>query len=143
MAIKSLFSKRNLPLHVAASEYIVKVNGKYKLKTKTGWYYQIQGELTATCLKNADLIIEQFSIECRKTKTIVITLTNHKRRKAIHCPIKTRSNYTKRRKTCASKSRLVLVLLLIGRESGARFLSQSLSVVMQNQSKCKLLSTLK
>ena len=54
---KACFQK-NLPLHVAASEYyIAKVNGKYKLKTKTRWYYQIQGELAATCLKNADLIV--------------------------------------------------------------------------------------
>ena len=52
--------------------------------------------------------------ECRKTKTKVITLANHKGLRAIHCPIKTRSNYTKRGKTCASKSRLVLVLLVIG-----------------------------
>ena len=57
MEIKSLFSKRNLPPHIAASEYIIKVNVKYKLKTETRWYYQIQGELAATCLKNADLII--------------------------------------------------------------------------------------
>ena len=56
--------------------------------------------------------LEQFSIECRKIKTKVITLANHKERQAIHCPIKTRFNYTKRGKTCAS------------------FLSQSLSVVM-------------
>ena len=33
------------------------MNGKYKLKTETRWYYQIQGELAATCLENADLII--------------------------------------------------------------------------------------
>ena len=65
--------------------------------------------------------LEQFSIECRKTKTKVITLASHKGRRAIHCPIKTRSNYTKRGKSCASKSQLVLVLLLIGRESGASF----------------------
>ncbi len=50
---------------------------------------------------------------------------------------------TKRGKTCASESQLVLVLVLIGRESGARFLNQSLSVVIQNQSKRELLSTLK
>ncbi|XP_078364153.1 uncharacterized protein LOC144648492 isoform X1 [Oculina patagonica] len=55
--IKSLFSKRNLPPHIAASEYITKVNGKYQLKTETRWYYQIQEELATTCLKNADLII--------------------------------------------------------------------------------------
>ena len=55
--IKSLFSKRNLPPHIAASDYIIKVNGKYQLKTETRWHYQIQGELATTCLKNADLII--------------------------------------------------------------------------------------
>ena len=42
----------------------------------------------------------------------------------------------KRRKTRASKSQLVLVLLLIGRESGVRFFSQSQTVAMQNQSNC-------
>ena len=52
--IKSLFCKS---LHIAASEYITKVNGKYQLNTETRWHYQIQGELATTCLKNADLII--------------------------------------------------------------------------------------
>ena len=41
-------------------------------------------------------------------------------------------------KTRAGKSRLVLVLLLIGREIGARFFSQSLPCSMQNQSNCLL-----
>ena len=40
----------------------------------------------------------------------------------------------KRGKTRARKSRLVLVLLLIGRRSGARLFNQSQSVAMQNQS---------
>ena len=40
------------------------------------------------------------------------------------------------RETRAGKSRLVLVLLLISRESGARFFSQSQTVAMQNQSSC-------
>ena len=52
-----MFSKRNLPPHIATSEYIIKENGKYKLKTETRWYYQIQGELATTCFKIADLII--------------------------------------------------------------------------------------
>ena len=76
-----------------------------------------------TCAKSERPIIslelfyklEQFSIECRKTKTKVITLANHKGRKAIHCPIKTLSNYTKCEKTCTSK------LLLIGQEKGREF----------------------
>ena len=41
----------------------------------------------------------------------------------------------KRWKTRASEARLVLVLLLIGWESGANFMNQSQSVVKQNQSK--------
>ena len=45
---------------------------------------------------------------------------------------------TKRGKTRVSESRLVFVLLLIGRESGAKFFSQSQSVAMQNQSNCKI-----
>ena len=40
------------------------------------------------------------------------------------------------RKTRAGKLRFLLVLPLIGRESGARFLSQSQTVAMQNQSNC-------
>ena len=77
--------------------------------------------------------LEQFSTECRKSKTKVITLANHKGCRAIHCPMKTRSNNTKRGKTCAGRSRLVLVLLLIGRESDANLFSQSLSVANQNR----------
>ena len=37
------------------------------------------------------LLIERFSIECRKTK--VITLANHKGHKHYSEPIKTRGNY--------------------------------------------------
>ena len=65
------------------------------------------------CHENYNNVLEWFSIECRKTNAKVITLANHKGRRAIHYPIKTQSNYTKRGKTYASKSRLVLVLLAI------------------------------
>ena len=37
--------------------------------------------------------IERFSFECRKTKTKVITLANHKEHRQYSEPIKTRSNY--------------------------------------------------
>ena len=43
-----------------------------------------------------------------------------------------------RGKTRASKSRLVLVLLLIGLKSGANFANQSQSEVKQNQSNCQI-----
>ena len=43
----------------------------------------------------------------------------------------------KRGKTRADKSRLVLVLLLIGWESGAIFFNQSQTVAKQNQSNCE------
>ena len=39
------------------------------------------------------LLIERFSIECRKTKTKEITLANHKGHKHYSEPIKTPSNY--------------------------------------------------
>ena len=39
------------------------------------------------------LLIERFSIECRKTKTKAITLANHKGHKHYSEPIKTRSHY--------------------------------------------------
>ena len=45
--IKSLFAKRNLHSHIAAAEYISKVNGQYTLK----------GELATTGYKVANLII--------------------------------------------------------------------------------------
>ena len=83
-------------------------------------------------------VIEWFSFECRKTKTKVITLTNHKGHRQYSEPIKTRSNYrhvadAKRCKTWVSKSQLVLVVLLIGWKSGASFLSQSFSVESAKQ----------
>ena len=37
--------------------------------------------------------IERFSLDCRKTKTKVITLANHKEHRQYSEPIKTRSNY--------------------------------------------------
>ena len=82
--------------------------------------------------------LEQFPIKCLKTKTKVITLANHKGCKAIHCPIKTQSNYMKCVRT--SNDWFWFYFWLV--EKVARvFLSQTLSVVMQNQSKPKLLST--
>ena len=44
----------------------------------------------------------------------------------------------KRGKTRAAKTHLVLVWIPIGWESGASFVSQSQSVVMQNQSKSEI-----
>ena len=41
---------------IAAAEYLYKENGAYKLK-KARWYYQIQGEMALSKVKNADLII--------------------------------------------------------------------------------------
>ena len=54
-------------------------------------------------------MIDQLPIECGNTQTKVITLANYNGRRAIYRPIKIRSNYTKRDKTCESKSRLILV----------------------------------
>ena len=43
--------------------------------------------------KGCNSFIERFSFECRKTKTKVITLANHKDHRQYSEPIKTRSNY--------------------------------------------------
>ena len=78
-----------------------------------------------------------------RNQTKVITLANHNRCKECSEPIRIRSKYVlpahaKREKTHASKSRLLLVLPLIGWESGASFLNQSQRVVTQNHCKCEL-----
>ena len=80
-------------------------------------------------------LIERFSFECRKTKTKVITLTNHNSCKQSNEPIRARSKYMKPA-SGAKRRKRVLVLLLIGQESGTRFFSHSQSVAMQNQSNC-------
>ena len=51
-----------------------------------------------TCKQNGasyylDRLLVQFSIECGKTKTIVITLANHKEHRQSSEPIETRGNY--------------------------------------------------
>ena len=51
--------------------------------------------------------------------------------------------FHKARENLHKQVTIVLVLHLIGWESGASFLNQSLCVVIQNHSKRKLLSTLK
>ena len=47
----------------------------------------------SSILDNFYFSIERFSFECRKTKTKVITLANHKGHRQYSEPIKTRSNY--------------------------------------------------
>ena len=86
------------------------------------------------------IYLERFPIECRKNKTKVITLANRNRCKQHNEPIRIRSKYqvstgAKRGKTSAAKTRLVLVWIPIGLKSGASFVNQSQSVVLQNQSK--------
>ena len=85
-------------------------------------------------------VIERLSFECRKTKTKVITLTNYNSRKQSYEPIRARSKYMSPVPNAGKRVRVSHVwfwfLLLIGRGSGARFLNQSQSVEMQNQSNC-------
>ena len=57
LEVKSIFSKRNLPPHIAAASYLEKVNGKYYLKKETSWNYQIQGQLAIARLTHCNLII--------------------------------------------------------------------------------------
>ena len=57
-----MYSKRLLPPHVAAQDFIYNENGSYmlslfSLKEVNKWYYEIRGEMAVTKLKIADLII--------------------------------------------------------------------------------------
>ena len=51
--------------------------------------------------------LEQFSIECRKTKTKEITLANHKGHRQYSEPIKTPSNYMKLTQTAGKRVRVI------------------------------------
>ena len=88
------------------------------------------------CLNQSKSAVERLSFECRETKTKVITLAN---RKVPDNPVnqsKLEASTCSRHKARGNVRERVmigLVLLLICRESGAGFLSQSLSVVRQNQ----------
>ena len=55
-------------------------------------------------------ILEQFSIECRKTKPKVFTLTNHKENRQTRYPNKLKPNVagSRRGKLCASDSRYTI-----------------------------------
>ena len=57
LEVKSIFSKRNLPPHIAATSYLEDVDGKYYLGKETSWYYQIQGQLAIAGLTHCYLII--------------------------------------------------------------------------------------
>ena len=97
------------------------------------------------------ITVERFSIECHKTKTKVITLTNHNTRKQRkhNEPIWTQKQIhvasAKRGKTRATKSRLVLILHLIEEYwDGASFFKRAVTDrgIKQNQSNPGILSTL-
>jgi len=84
-------------------------------------------------------VLERFSIECRKTKTIVIILANQKGHRQSNEPIKTQSKY-------------VLPTHRAGKSVRAKqdwfwfYLSDKVarvSVAVQNQRKIETLSTLK
>ena len=73
--------------------------------------------------------LERFSTECRRTKTKVITLANHKGHRPDSGPSNTRSSFPhKARKT--NESRLVLVYFWLDENPAWFFLSQSRSFVV-------------
>ena len=76
--------------------------------------------------------LELFSIECRKTKTKVITAANHKAQRQSNEPIKTRRYYMRWRKARENAWERVTFGFSFTSDwmkSGARFLSQSCGVV--------------
>ena len=85
---------------------------------------------------------QSLSFEYRKTKTKVITLTNHNSRKQSNEPIRAPSKYMQPAPNAGKRVQAsrdwFSFLLLIGRESGTRCFSQSQTVAMQNQSNCEI-----
>ena len=57
LEVKSIFSKINVPPHIAAASYLEKVNGKYYLKKEISWNYQIQRQLAIARLTHCNLLI--------------------------------------------------------------------------------------
>ena len=83
------------------------------------WTWIGEGKVSVSALKpNTAMMAEQFSFECRKTKTKVITPANHKGRRQHNEPINTRSTPDWIKK------------------SGVNFLSQSRGVGIENQLLC-------
>ena len=80
-------------------------------------------------------IVEWFSIDRHKTRTKVITLGSHNRLKQCNEQFKNTCNRRQAQEPIVSKSRLVLVLLLSGRQSGVSFSNQPQSVVKQMNAK--------
>ena len=84
-------------------------------------------------------LLERFSIECRKTKTKEITLTNHNSRKQSYEPIRARRKYMSPVPSAGKRVRVShdWFYFWLGQGSGARFFNQSQSVTMQNQSQLR------
>ena len=62
----------------------------YNYLTKAGFKFLFR---PSRALNTSCCLLEWFSFECRKTKTKVITLANHKEHRQYSEPIKIRSNY--------------------------------------------------
>ena len=80
--------------------------------------FDSQTNARATLIIAPDATLEWFSIECRKTKSKVVSLANHEEHRQSNKPIKTRIQdmqlMRSAEKTHASDLQLVLVLLLTG-----------------------------
>ena len=81
-----------------------------------GTHFHMEGFVLGLVLIQRHEGTRKWPIECRKTKTKVITLANQKGHRQFSEPIKTPSNVAdaKRGKMSARESRLVLALHLIG-----------------------------
>ena len=88
-------------------------------------------------MKNSfECLIERFSIECRKTKPKVITLTNHNSRKQSNEPIRAQSKYTPSAGNACGQVTIGFGFTSDWSRKWREILSQSQTVAMQNQSNC-------
>jgi len=79
--------------------------------------------------------VEQFSNECRKTKTIEITPANHNKNKLPNKPGANKCTRRQARENACDQVTVGLSFTFDWSRKGARFFNQSQSEVKQNQSK--------
>ena len=123
-----------LPLGLGALDFCAAAPQRRNREHKTGRHFEdfVYVSILSICI--AEFRIRQtplyiravfiwvFSFECRKTKTKVITLTNHNSRKQFNKPIRARSKYMSPVPSADKRVRV----------SGASFFNQSQSAPMQN-----------
>ena len=86
--------------------FILRVCVMAKLQGARNFWFSCKSQLKVNTLEMLDFGLERFSIECRKTKTKVITVANQRGHRQSSGPIKTRGNYMKLTQSAGKRVRV-------------------------------------